>query len=50
MKPDFDQIDHSIASFMERWGIIALRISLGIIFIWFGILKPFGLSPAAPPG
>ncbi len=33
---------------MGRWGILALRISLGIIFIWFGILKPLGLSSAEP--
>ncbi|OLS21366.1 MAG: hypothetical protein HeimC3_36110, partial [Candidatus Heimdallarchaeota archaeon LC_3] len=25
---------------------VLLRISLGIVFIWFGILKPFGLSSA----
>lgn len=31
---------------MERWGEPALRLSLGVIFIWFGILKPLGLSPA----
>jgi len=24
-----------------------LRVSLAIIYIWFGILKPFGVSPAA---
>ena len=45
---DFDTIDKAIAGFMRRWGIPALRISLGIIFIWFGILKPLGLSAAAP--
>jgi hypothetical protein len=33
---------------MGRWGVLALRISLGIVFIWFGILKPLGLSAAAP--
>jgi len=33
---------------MRRWGVVALRVSLGVIFIWFGILKPLGLSPAAP--
>ena len=27
-------------------GIPALRISFAIIFIWFGILKPLGMSPA----
>ncbi len=33
---------------MRRWGTLALRTSLGVIFIWFGILKPLGLSPAEP--
>ena len=31
---------------MYRYGFISLRVSLAVIFIWFGILKPFGLSPA----
>lgn len=48
MKLDFNEIDRSISAFMERWGVVALRYSLGIIFIWFGILKPLGLSAAAP--
>jgi uncharacterized membrane protein YphA (DoxX/SURF4 family) len=43
-----DAVDRRIAGFMRRWGIVALRVSLGVIFIWFGILKPLGLSPAAP--
>lgn len=25
----------------------ALRLGLGVVFIWFGLLKPLGLSPAA---
>lgn len=33
---------------MRRWGVPALRVSLAVIFVWFGILKPLGLSPAAP--
>ena len=33
---------------MRRWGALALRVSLSIIFIWFGILKPLGLSPEEP--
>ncbi|MFO7526658.1 MAG: hypothetical protein R6W68_14490 [Ignavibacteriaceae bacterium] len=48
MKFDLKEIDKRIASFMEKWGVIALRISLGIIFIWFGILKTMGMSPAEP--
>ena len=45
---NFDEIDRSISTFMGRWGILSLRISLGLIFIWFGVLKPLGLSPAEP--
>jgi len=45
---NFDQIDRSISTFMGRWGILTLRISMGLIFIWFGVLKPLGLSPAEP--
>ena len=43
-----ETIDRTIARFMQRWGTLALRVSMGIIFIWFGILKPLGISPAAP--
>tara|TARA_Y100000996_G_scaffold132929_1_gene101030 strand:- start:1696 stop:2157 length:462 start_codon:yes stop_codon:yes gene_type:complete len=39
-------VDESISSMMNTYGIIFLRYSIGIIFIWFGILKPFGVSPA----
>ena len=45
---NFDEIDRSISTFMHRWGILALRLSCGIIFIWFGVLKPLGLSAAKP--
>jgi uncharacterized membrane protein YkgB len=44
----FEQLDYRISRFMNSLGITALRISMGIIFIWFGILKPFGMSAAAP--
>lgn len=43
-----NDLDERIAAFMASWGVTALRYSLGIIFIWFGILKPLELSPAAP--
>jgi uncharacterized membrane protein YkgB len=46
IKENFDKIDQKIASTMDRYGIVLLRISLGIVFIWFGILKPLGLSSA----
>ena len=44
----FDEIDRKITAFMGRWGAVAVRISFGIIFIWFGILKPLGVSSAEP--
>lgn len=47
MNLDLDLLDRKIAAFMGRWGTAALRVSLGVIFVWFGILKPLGLSPVA---
>jgi len=41
-------IDAGISAFMRRYGHGALRYSLAVIFIWFGILKPIGISPAEP--
>lgn len=43
----FDKIDDRITQWMARYGLVTLRIGLGIIFFWFGMLKFFpGLSPA----
>ena len=44
----FDRVDRQVAERMARWGTTLLRIALGIVFIWFGLLKPLGLSPAEP--
>lgn len=41
-----DETDQKIAGWMYRNGRFLLRISLAVVFIWFGALKPFGLSPA----
>jgi uncharacterized membrane protein YkgB len=48
LKAEINTLDRRIVAFMKRWGTPALRISLAFIFIWFGILKPLGLSPAGP--
>lgn len=41
------KVDLSLTRWMARHGITLLRISLGIVFVWFGALKFFpGLSPA----
>lgn len=43
----FDALDRAITTWMARYGILLLRISLGITFFWFGSLKFIpGLSPA----
>ena len=43
----FDRIDSQITNWMADYGVGLLRISLGIVFFWFGVLKFFtGLSPA----
>lgn len=46
MKDTLKKIDQQIAKSMKRWSIPAIRISFGIIFIWFGILKLFDVSSA----
>jgi len=42
-----DPVDARLTLWMARYGIVTLRVTLGIVFFWFGILKVFpGLSPA----
>jgi len=43
-----DRVDRWVSMRMARWGIGLLRSTLGIVFVWFGLLKPLGLSPAEP--
>jgi uncharacterized membrane protein YkgB len=42
-----DPLDRSIARTLRLWGMPALQLSLGIVFIWFGGLKVADMSPAA---
>lgn len=42
----FDRVDTLIVKWMARHGLTLLRISVGIIFLWFGALK---LIPGASP-
>lgn len=42
-----NNLDISITNWMANNGLTVLRVGLGIIFFWFGILKFFpGISPA----
>ena len=45
--PFTEKLDVRLTNWMSRYGIWLLRISVGIIFFWFGFLKFFpGISPA----
>lgn len=46
MNSRFQKADRFVSEKMKKIGIPALRISFAVIFIWFGMLKPLGLSPA----
>ena len=41
------RIDHAATHWMARYGVTLLRLSLGVVFLWFGVLKFFpNASPA----
>lgn len=40
-------LDRAISSWMRRNGLFILRVGLAVVFIWYGVLKPLGMSPAA---
>ncbi|MDH3425321.1 MAG: YkgB family protein [Acidimicrobiia bacterium] len=42
-----DAVDTRIVSFLRRWAIPILRVSLGVVFLWFGALKVFDVTPVA---
>ncbi|MBI5559013.1 MAG: hypothetical protein HY885_15405 [Deltaproteobacteria bacterium] len=40
-----DKADRLVAGWMDKYCQFLMRISLAFIFIWFGALKPMGISP-----
>ena len=47
MRNLYERVDARVANYLARHGIDFLRLSLGIVFLWFGVLKFFpGMSPA----
>jgi uncharacterized membrane protein YphA (DoxX/SURF4 family) len=41
------RLDLAVTAWMARYGLALLRVSLGVVFLWFGALKFFpDLSPA----
>lgn len=43
----WDRVDRRMVRFMTAFGIQILRVCLGIVFVWFGLLKVIGKSPVA---
>lgn len=46
MKENFIRFDEKLLYYLDNYSIELLRYSLSIVFIWFGILKPLGVSSA----
>jgi len=44
---NFERLDNFLIDTFKRYGTTTLRISLGVVFLWFGFLKFFpNVSPA----
>ena len=43
----FTRFDHRVIEFTRAYSIPLLRMTLGLVFVWFGLLKVFGYSPVA---
>ena len=47
MTVNFEKLDNFLIDTFKRYGTTTLRISLGVVFLWFGFLKFFpNVSPA----
>ncbi len=43
----FLRLDERLTGFMHEYGSSLLRVSLSLVFVWFGLLKIVGRSPVA---
>ncbi len=43
----WDRADKRVIQIMATHGLRLLRISIGLVFLWFGLLKVIGVSPVA---
>ncbi len=41
----FDRVDEGVIGLMSEYGVLALRVSLRIVFVWFGLLMVTQTSP-----
>lgn len=47
MTTTLQNLDRSFLRWLKTWSTPLLRVSLGIVFVWFGALKVFAVSPVA---
>ena len=45
MRSLITRIDSVLIPWLRRWSLPVLRVSLGVVFVWFGALKVFGVTP-----
>jgi uncharacterized membrane protein YkgB len=45
MNERLTEIDRVIRGLLSAWAVPLLRISLGVVFVWFGALKVFNVTP-----
>jgi putative oxidoreductase len=43
----FGKVDDRVRSVLGTVGVAALRVSIGLVFIWFGLLKVLDVSPVS---
>jgi hypothetical protein len=46
VRPAIATLDARLLGFAERWSTRSLRYGIAVVFIWFGALKPLGVSSA----
>ncbi|MBA3738088.1 MAG: DoxX family membrane protein [Actinobacteria bacterium] len=42
-----ERLDERLRPLLDRIGVPLLRVSLGVVFLWFGFLKIFDVSPVS---
>ena len=41
----FERLDERVVGVLRRWSLTALRVSLAVVFVWFGALKVADVTP-----
>jgi uncharacterized membrane protein YkgB len=47
VRKQVERVDERLRPFLAMVGVPLLRISLGVVFLWFGVLKIFDVSPVS---